>query len=464
MDDKKPVMTIDNGTAKKRRPKKGLIVFLVILFLLIALFLVANYVFFTPEKIVKRNINSMFTSMKISVKNYYENNAKYDFDKESVDFKGNLTLNSNYKKDGLDFTKLKNYTVNYDVVIDKPNNKVSALFDVKRLNKDFMSIKSYNNGKYSILDLGDLYNRTVKTDGDLDIKNITATAASEKDVLTLLDRINEFAVNHVSNDKITKKMGKFEVNGKNSFFTRINYEINEDNYNNDFYKFLRDDDKAFKALQNITGKKEMDLFDELETNIIFDEDLTKDVSEFNFYYKLLPLKANYIEVNDEDESFVFEPLKNKINVTGYYKKEKNMDAYYEYDTSKLFIDYADKDDKSSLKLDMIIKEESINGTIDYIDDKDSVNLKIDSKTSFRKNNDSKTETKVDFNYKGEEYSFDLTAVANSEIKTKVKPFEIKEKNTISYNEFNEKDDENIQNAFANKMIVFLNDIAPELLK
>ena len=100
MDDKKPVMTIDNGTAKKRRPKKGLIVFLVILFLLIALFLVANYVFFTPEKIVKRNINSMFTSMKISVKNYYENNAKYDFDKESVDFKGNLTLNSNYKKIG----------------------------------------------------------------------------------------------------------------------------------------------------------------------------------------------------------------------------------------------------------------------------------------------------------------------------------------------------------------------------
>lgn len=449
---------------KTRKSKKGVIIFLVILLVIILGGVVSYFVLFTPEMIAKRNINSTFKGLELSVKEYYKDSLKYDLSKESLGISGNLTFDSNYKKSGIDLTKLKNYKFNYDLVIDKPNTKASFNMNVKRLNKDYLNINSVTNEKNILIDYGDLFNRTIRMDSDISFKDLElGSSASEEDVLTLLDRTKYFLLDHISKDKITKKFGNFEIGDKKGLYTRVNHNINVDQYSNDYYNFVKDDEKSLKALTNMTGLSKDKLLESLKEELYKEKVDEKNSFDLNIYYKINPLKAKYYEVCDDEDNFIFEVEKNKINITGFSKKEKQLEGYFDKSTSKLYLDYNDKKAKTSMKIDMIIKEESITGIAKFVDGDDEVLFNIDSHNTFRKNNDCKNSSNITINVKNKDLDFKLNVISEMEIKTKVKTKDIKEKNTVDYDKMSQEEQDELSTNAGIKLLGFINEIYPDFL-
>lgn len=451
-------------SVKTGKSKKGVIIFLVILLVIILSCVVSYFVLFTPERVAKRNINSTFKGLELSVKEYYKNSLKYDLSKESLGINGNLTFDSDYKKSGIDLTKLKNYKFNYDLVIDKPNTKASFNMNVKRLDKDYLNIISVTNEKNILIDYGDLFNRTIRMNSDISFKDLDlGSSASEEDVLTLLDRTKYFLLEHVSEDKITKKFGNYEIGDKKGFYTRISHNINVDKYSNDYYNFVKDDEKSLKALTNMTGLSKDKLLESLKKELYKEKVDEENSFDLNIYYKINPLKAKYYEVCDDEDNFIFEVEKNKINITGFSKKEKQLEGYIDESKSKIYLDYNDKKEKTSMKIDMIIKEDTITGIAKFVDDGDEVLFNVDSHNTFRKNNDCKNSSNITINVKNKDLDFKLKVISDMEIKTKVKTKDIKERNTIDYEKMTKEEQEELGTNAGIKLLGFINEIYPDFL-
>lgn len=450
-----------NTSIKKSKSKKGLIIFLIVLLILILTAVVSYFVLFTPQRVVRTNINGAFNGMNIMVKDYYKNQLKYDLEKESIGVSGDLVIDSDYNGNGIFLNKLKNYKLNYNVVLDKPSNKASALINIKRVGKDFVNLSYYVNGKTMITDYGDLFNRTEKKINDIEVKDIEiGSSASEKDIITLLDRTKEFSLKHLSNDKFSKKLGIFEVKGKKGLYNKITYIVNIDKYRNDLVKFYKSDDKSMEALINITGMTKKKLMNQLEFYVGgYDEKEDQRNITVNAYYNMLPFKYKYLEVVDEKDRFILEPLKNIINFNGYSENKEIIKGLYDYSKSNLKMDL--NDDDSVMNLDITMKDNNANGTVKYVEGDNAFNITFDSKTTLRKNNDSMTESTIDFDVNGKDLKFKMNIKSNMEVKTKVPVTEVKEKNSFTAESISEKDYDLLANNGTKKLLIFFKDVYPE---
>lgn len=448
----------------KKKSKKGLIVLLVILLLLVLGIVLCHFVIFSPERIVKNNISITFDTMKSAVKEYYKNNMTYDLDKESLGVSGNIKFESDFNKNGLNLNKLKSYNANYDFVIDKASNKASYGINVTRGNKDFLNIKSFINGKTSIIDYGDLFNRTYKSVMDSEIRDITlGSSVGQEDIITLLDRTKKFALDHVSKDKIEKNIGSFEVDGKKSLFTKVKYELNEDKYASDLVEFYKNDKESMKALVNMTGKNEKEIKEKIEFELSgASEPQDQETLTINAYYNVLPIMYKYIELSENEETILVERAKDVINFKSLSKNKEILKGSYDFKESRVLLDV--NEDGTSLNADFTIKEKDINGSMKMVSDGQTFTIGVDSKTDFRKNSESKNSTTVNLSVSSEDVNFSIKAIANTEIKTGVKAVELKEKNSYTDETISESESEILINNYTKKLMIFINDIYPELAK
>ena len=115
-----------------------------------------------------------------------------------------------------------------------------------------------------------------------------------------------------------------------------------------------------------------------------------------------------------------------------------------------------------MNVDFTFKDNTINGTLKIDDSGSTYNMSLDSKTEYRKNNDSKTITNVSLNVQSDEISFNLKVKANTDIKTKANVNVVNEKNSYTNGTLSESESNVLTQNMASKLMTFMNDVYPQL--
>ena len=133
------------------KPKKKapiiLIIIIAILLILGTVFCFYNFYLLNGERIIDNNVKKIFAIINEYADNIDKNTLKYDIDKDVIGVEGSFKVSSDFKNDDIDLTKLKNYSFNYNGVIDDNNNKISSGISLTKNNDSILSIDGYIDNK-----------------------------------------------------------------------------------------------------------------------------------------------------------------------------------------------------------------------------------------------------------------------------------------------------------------------------
>ena len=341
-----------NNNIKKKKSKLPLIIILLIL-IIGGLFLFYNFYLMNKDRIVKNEIKTIFYLAHEQVNKLDKNTFKYDIENESLGIDGKITMSSNYKSDEIDLTNLNKYNLSYGGVIDKKNNKLNGNLYLNKDNNKVIAVDAYLAGKTLLLNLNEIFSKTLKTSIDTELKDIETTKALKYDnINTLIDKTEKITINNIDKDNISKKYVKKEINGKNDYYTEITYLFDTNKYTVSLLTEYLKDDEVLNILSELSNTKKDDLKERLQEGIdtLKDSKDNKNIS-FVLYVDKIFGKFNELDIIYKDNEFdnglnyKFEISKNnniynfnsknndKVNFTGTYdisKKELNVESKGEY--------------------------------------------------------------------------------------------------------------------------------------
>ena len=98
------------------------------------------------KQLVSHEIGVVFKEARKSLDKLDKNSLKYNLDSDVVGITGNVSFDSDYKDSDIDLTKLKNYKISYEGVIDKKNNKASGFLKLDG-SKSIIDVNAMMKGK-----------------------------------------------------------------------------------------------------------------------------------------------------------------------------------------------------------------------------------------------------------------------------------------------------------------------------
>ena len=400
----------------KKKAPVGLIIGIVAgaLVLLVALFLLMLRMFASPKDIVSTGVSTLFKEARVALKASEKNLLKYDFDKDSLGLTGDLTIESNYKTAEMDLSKLKDYKLNYSAVISKKSNEASAGVTLTKSGKEYLKADGYVEGKTVYFSFGEMFNNTLKTKIDKEVKDLDlSTNDNIKDIDRLLEKTEKIVLKSIDKSDIKQSKEEKDFYGKKATYKKIEYTIKENELSKNIYEAYLSDDEIIEILANISQKDKSDvkkqLKDELEALSHSTYDSTVVV---NIYLSGLMNNAVAYELVSGNSTLLI--IKNKGNyiikilssdkeiMSGEYDaKTKTLNlsselgltikATFNPEETVVDINYAEGENKVSLnavinnKVNSNMQENNITLKIAYSDGLDDIDATIKSNMKLEKN-------------------------------------------------------------------------------
>lgn len=423
----------------------------------IGLFLLPRF-FMTGKKVVDKEVTYLFSQARQELKENKKNIIQYDLDKDSLGIEGTLSIESDYKADGIDLSKLKNYQLEYSGTIDKKKNEASATVGLVNKDKKMIDIDAYIEGKEAYLALNDLYNKTIKTKLEKEIKELDlSTNQNLEDIDKLLEKTEIIVKDTIKDKDIKKTKETKEFNGKKEKYTKVEYTVKNQEFTKEIIEAYQKDDEIIKILANLTQKTEKDVKKMLEDAIDDLKDTNNDTTTtFNIYLKGLIGKAQAFELIDDND--ILEVVKDN-NVYKYSYKSNSKEVFNgEYNQKEKVFTMKSKEglslkailDPTATKIDLNYEIGSQSLKINAI-----INNKVSNSTQ-----DNDTTIKFEYNASGEKIT--ATIYNKMKLEKNKKADQIDTNNTVDMDSITEEEMENIELKLYEKLNQLINDIMPGL--
>ncbi len=448
----------------EEQKKKGIlpIIIAVVAVLGLAGFLLVPKLLMSNKKIIENEITTVFTAAKKSLKEGEKNILDFDLEKDSLGVNGTLSIDSNYKQDGIDLSKLKNYKITYQGAIDKKSNEASAQLGLLKDAKELLSADGYINGKKVLISLGDLYEKGITTEIDTEIKELDFSKnGSIEDLEKLIDKTEKIVKDTIKDDDIKKSKEEKEINGKKEKYTKIEYTIDTNKLSKEVLKAYQEDEEIIKILANLTEQDEKDIKDTIKEAI---EELEKEEEEntiiINTYLKGLGNEIVEIEITDTDG-------KDKIVID----KEKNVYKYYlQADGEKVLNgEYNDKEESFTLESDegislkITTEKDTRKISFDYKMGTESVSINATVTNKVTSSNQ-ESNMVIDVVYNSGDEKITATIKNDMTITKNQKVEKVNKSQTVDIDDMTDADMDKITNAAYEKLEDLIKDIMPSLVE
>ena len=428
----------------------GVLVFIVILVLLL------SRMFVTPKEVVNNGVSSVFKQARTLLKTTQSNILQYDLDKDSLGITGDLTIDSNYKDKDIDLTKLKNYQLNYTGVIDKKGNEASGGFALTKSNKDFLKANAYIDGNKAYFELGDLFNKTLNTKLDKEIKDLDlSTKTNIQDIDRLLQKTEVIVKNIIKNDNITQTIEEKEFNGKKSKYTKVEYIFNPDDFETKLLEAYLNDDEAIKLIASISQKEDNKVREDFNRTISSNKNYRSETKEtINIYLQGVMKKAVAYELVSNNESLLIFNENKDYRITLTENNKELLSGDYNTKTKTLNLKNND-----GFSLNATFKNDKITADLN-IEDNDmklNVNAVINNKV---KSSTQTNETTLKLDYSEGRNNISATVTSRMKIEKNKKVSTIKTTPTVNVDDISNTELEDIYTKLLDKMNELEKDIMP----
>ena len=445
----------DKKESKKPFIITGIVMLVVIIIGLIGILLPS--LLMNNKNIVKREVSTVFSELKKSIKEAEKNTLEFDLDEESIGVEGSLKVKSNYKNNDIDLTKLDKYNITYNGVIDKKENKASLGLKLSD-SKDIIDVKGFAKGKEIYVDLGDLFNNTLTSEMDQEIKDIEVNSLDYDDLVKILDKTEKSIKENINDKDITKEKVEKEINGKKKKYTKVAYKVNVNDQAEKLLTSYKEDEDIVEILSDLSSVSEKEIKDALEEGIKSVKDSEKEEFDVNVYLDGLFNKVVCVEVVDEDNSLVVD-VNGKVYNYKLMEKEKEL-ASGVIDKSKNTMTFAMKNDGVDINFEM--KKESkdkVSGTLKVDSEGSKIDLDFDI-TSKRngKKLDTEINAKVAAEIEKEKFNFEVNCVNKTELDAKT--VEVKANNSKKLDDLTETELNELYSNLMKKVEPILKEMVP----
>ena len=454
-----PVNNVDNKPLETNNNKKNSKKSIVIIVLISLLFLIgAAVIFLLPKflindkQIVQKEISTIFNEVKEVIKEENNSIMDIDFDKDTIGIEGSLTIDSDYSDDRYDLSKLKQYKLNYQGLVDKNNSQVFAKVDLLKNSSSYLNMSGLIDNDTAYVYLENIYNKVLKTKLGFNYFNyFPSNSITIDDINYILDKTEEIINNNVDETKITNTKENKEINGKNSLYTKISYEINENELESKIFKAYSEDDKILEMLSRISKSdkskvKEMligmsDKNNQNSNTIYMDIYLnsTKDMVETVFTY--------------DDDSFVIDSVNKGYNYSLNERGETIISGTYNRKEGKYTLKY----EGATVTIEKNDNITNINFYIVEGNGSEVYDIKIKNKNNVGKSKQV-LNTVVDLKYKIDNTNVeavitnDLTLEKNKQVET------ISKENAVDINSLSEEELDRIESTISDKIEGILGEV------
>lgn len=445
----------DKKGSKKPFIITGIVMFAVIVIGLIGLLLPS--LLMNNKNIVKREVATVFSQLKKSIKEAEKNTLEFNLDEESVGVEGSLKVKSNYKNSDIDLTKLDKYNITYSGVIDKKDNKASLGLKLAD-NKDIVGVDAFVKGKDVYVDLGDLFNKTLTSEMDKEIKDLEVNSLDYDDIIKILDKTENSIKENINDSDVSKEMVEKEINGKKKKYTKVAYKVNVNDQTEKLLTAYKEDEDIVEILSDLSSVSEKEIKEALDEGIKSAKEAEKEEFDVNVYLDGLFNKVVSLEVVDENNSLV-------VDVNGKVYNYRLMDNDKEIasgvvDKGKNTMTFVMKNDDVDINFEM--KEENnnkVSGNLKVDSNGTKINLDFDmtSKRSGKKL-DTTLNAKVDLEVEKEKFNFEI----NSNTKTELdkKPTEVKVRDAKKLDDLSETELNDLYSNLMKKVEPILKEVMP----
>lgn len=453
----------------KSNKKKKLLIILVTLLVIVSIggYFIYNKILLDENRIINREIEAMLDGLETTIDTMNNNTLDYDLEKEAIGVNGSLSFKSDYKDDDMDLTKLANYQINYGGVIDKKNNQASLELSLNNQKTSIIDVSGYLNGKTTLINLGDLFDKVIKLDTDTQIKDITiAKTASAEDIKKVTNKTEQIIKDNIKESNVYKTKEEKTINGKKAKYTKVSYVVKTKELVKNILNGYLNDDEILNILTDLSGQTKSDLTDflndavkELESSESDDEiimniylgGLTAETKEMDFIYNT----TNYNDVAEEYK-LVIESTNDGYNYTGYVNDKSKFGGAYQEKNKTLTLDIQEENQKYNVS---ITKDgDTTKANINIKQDKTEFDITMTS-TNKVESNSQTNDTKVDVVYKDSEDNIKFSINNNIEINKNAKVKEIKGTNAVNGEKLTDQQSEAIYNKLLEKLSPIIEDIS-----
>ena len=451
-----PTIGSQNQT-EPSNPKKKLSIFLIVFgIVFIAIGTLLSTFSLSGKQVIEKEVTSLFSSMKQIIKENENQTLDYDLEKEAIGITGILTISSDYKDSMIDLTKLNDYELNYQGIIDKKNNEFSSKINLSKNKDSLFAIDEYLNAKNLYLSLGDVYERIITTQIPKELKDFDFSKNNSiEDAQKLLEKTEKLVKSFIDEKDIQKTKIEKEINGKKENLAKISYKIKVHELKKHLWKGYLEDKESIQLLSKWTSMSESELKEYFEQNIKFIEeyaDYYNDTREINVYIKGINTLRE-IEITSGETAFIID-------------KEGSIYQYrYEQNGIKLFSgEYDSKNKKvtltnSAITLTVQQQKESILIDINYSVSEEKMNIHIESKNK-TSNSIYENDATIDIEY-GE---MKLSAKNQLKLEKNQKIERINSNNIVDMQNITPEETAEIYARIYGKFEAIINDIAPNYME
>lgn len=443
-----PTNDVVNNTPEEKPKKKSKI--LLIIPIIIAVLGILGFVGFkvllNDKAVMKLEVKLLSKSANTAIEAMLKK-AEAEDEKAVTEYKGTLTIESDYQADGIDLSKLKNYQLNYTYASDPVKNQMSAHLTLTNQTLPVADVQALVDGDTAYVSLGDLLNKVIKMDAsELHLDQTQDSVESLKATQTLINKTEPILVNFIDKQEFTKSKEEKEINGTTKKYNKVTVEFNMAELEKYIYSAYVEDDEVIKALSTLTEEEEKALKESLTTalNNIDTENGTKVT--LNTYKTTFATTADEMEIIIDDTKIVIDSLKDESQYHIYVGENELYSGTFTDDTITF------KDAAGTMTASLTVKDEDFNGSFNYKTDQMSFKTTFDSKT---KNDTTNTNIKVSVTAGEETFNINITNKLE-----KVSDAKIEEMDTttaVAMEELTDMDMYALQNAYQQKLNLLLAD-------
>ena len=449
--------TNDDGTSKgpNKDNKKVITIGAIIIVILVVLFLLQS-VFLNKKAIVEKEISVAFKEGRKVIDQMKKNTLDYDIEKNSLGIEGDISIDSDYKDSEIDLTKLKNYKLTYSGTLDKKGNKGSANLKLSE-SKDIFDLNASMKGKVLYINLGDLYNKILKTETSKEIKDFETSSITIDDIELIYNKTEKVVKESTKEDNITKENVEKEINGKKGKYQKISYKVDFNYYEEKVLESYKNDDKVLDILARMSNNTKKEMKKELEREIKDLKEREKTEVTVNLYTTGLFNSVKEIEIGEEEEKIIIDVEKSLYKYKIVSNKKEIASGIYDSNKREYTIESGDKDNKFSASMTMK-NDNHLVGNISYKAYESEIKASFDFNNKISKK-ESKIVAKVVVNYKEGNQNFKFNVNTNQKLTVGSKVNDISDANAVDVEQLSEQDLQDIYSKAINKLDTITKEIS-----
>lgn len=445
---------------EKPKSKKGVIIGCVIgclvLVGLIVGVLIPN-VLLNKKNIVNQGIATVFKGARKTLEKADKNMLKYNLDNDILGVEGSVSFDSDYKNSEIDLTKLKNYKISYNGVIDKKGNRAVAGLKLDG-SKNILSLNAMMKEKNVYINLGDLFNKTIVTQTEQEIKDLEISSITTSDIELLVNKTETVLKENTKDENITKEKVEKEINGKKGSYQKVSYKVDVNDYAKKLLEAYNSDEEVIDVLARLSNQKESDIKELLKQSADSLKDADKEEMTVNIYLEGLMAKTKEIEIISGEDSIIIDK---DNDIYKYRLTESNKDLVTgTYDSKKQ--EFTMHYDESGMKFDAVLTmtgDNSMKGNVTIKSGEMNVNVDYETTNKITKTTEDST-VKATVNYQEGSEKINFSVNLNTKVTVGAKVEELDTSNVVPADQISDENMTALYGQLMSRLEPVLKEIAP----